>query len=80
MIDTNCFGTFAKASAIGVTNNDADSYYVYCTGPNSAFTNCENRENVSDIAQSVSFILTFLPLKPLIFPVDSGREISAIEL
>ena len=74
MIDTNCFGTFSKASSVGVTNQDADSYYLYCAGPNSAFTNLENRENVSDITQSVSFNSTSLPLKPLIFPVDFGRK------
>lgn len=53
VIDTQTFGTFAKASTIGVTGPESDNYYVYCTGPNSAFTNQENRENVPDIAQSV---------------------------
>ena len=42
VIDTCAFGTFAKASTIGVKTADADSYYVYCAGPNSAFTTCEN--------------------------------------
>jgi hypothetical protein len=42
VIDTCAFGTFAKASAIGVKTADADSYYVYCAGPNSAFTSQEN--------------------------------------
>jgi hypothetical protein len=38
IIDTCAFGSFAKASSIGVKTADADSYYVYCAGPNSAFT------------------------------------------
>lgn len=54
VIDSLCFGTFAKASHIGVTGPDAENYYVYCTGPNSAFTVAENQQNVADIAQPVS--------------------------
>ena len=50
VIDSLCFGTFAKASTIGVSGPEAENYYVYCTGPNSAFTTTENRENVPDIA------------------------------
>ena len=41
VIDTGCFGTFCKGSILD-GRQDSDSYYVYCPGPNSAFTNQEN--------------------------------------
>jgi len=37
VIDSGCFGTFAKASAVGVTGPEAESHFVYCAGPNSPF-------------------------------------------
>ena len=54
VIDTLNFGTFAKASTIGVTGPDMENYYVYCSGPNSAFSTSENLQNVNDIPQGVS--------------------------
>ena len=59
VVDTNCFGTFARAGTLGAQDDD---YFVYCAGPNSAFTNKENRENISDIAQSVSSLLKLIIL------------------
>jgi len=53
VIDTLNFGTFAKASTIGVTGPDMENYYVYCSGPNSAFTSSENLQNVNDIPQGI---------------------------
>jgi hypothetical protein len=54
VIDTNSFGTFCKGSTLDATRIGADEYYVYCPGPNSAFTNADNAQNVPDISQSVS--------------------------
>lgn len=53
MIDTLAFGSFAKGATVGASGPESDNYYVYCTGPNSAFTNVENRENISDIDQKI---------------------------
>jgi len=50
IIDTLCFGSFAKASTIGVTGPEAENFYIYCPGPNSAYTVQENRDNVADIS------------------------------
>lgn len=52
-MDTNFFGSFARAQAIGIADDD---YYVFCGGPNSAFTLKENSYNVADIGKEVSNI------------------------
>lgn len=52
VIDSLNFGTFAKASTVKDAQ-DADSYYVYCSGPNSPFELIKNNQNVTDIDQSV---------------------------
>ena len=42
VIDSLNFGTFAKASTVKKDCPDAESYYIYCTGPNSPFDLIKN--------------------------------------
>jgi hypothetical protein len=37
IVDSINFGTFAKANTLKPDVADGETYYVYCTGPNSPF-------------------------------------------
>ena len=54
VVDTLFFGTFAKASTAQSKGKDSNSeHYVYCPGPKAVFKLVENRENVTDIDESI---------------------------
>jgi len=48
VIDSLCFGTFCKGSTLS-SFPEADSYFTYCTGPNSPFDLTQNAQNCVDI-------------------------------
>jgi hypothetical protein len=54
VVDTLFFGTFAKASTVQFKGKEPYSeHYVYCPGPKAVFKLVENRENVTDIDESI---------------------------
>ena len=54
VVDTLFFGTFAKSSTAQSKGKESNSeHYVYCPGPKAVFKLVENRENVTDIDESI---------------------------